>query len=81
MSIHKRFCSGISLYFFAPVIRLPDMKLPLGPTLFLIFINVLPQCFEYCKSDLYADDATVHDENEDVDTIEKKFGMRLRKCC
>ena len=42
----------------------------LGPTLFLIFINDMPLCFEYCKSDLYADDATVHDKDKDVNNIE-----------
>ena len=42
----------------------------LGPTLFLIFINDMPLCFEYCKSDLNADDATVHDKDKDVNNIE-----------
>ena len=42
----------------------------LGPTLFLIFINDMPLCFEYCKSDLYADDATVQDNDKDVNNIE-----------
>ena len=30
----------------------------------------MPLCFEYCKSDLYADDATVHDKDKDVNNIE-----------
>ena len=42
----------------------------LGPTLFLIFINDLPLCFEHCFSDLYADDATVHDNDSDINNIE-----------
>ena len=42
----------------------------LGPTLFLIFINDLPLCFDHCKSDLYEDDATVHDTGKNVSNIE-----------
>ena len=42
----------------------------LGPTLFPIFINDLPLCFDHCKSDLYADDATVHDTGKNVSNIE-----------
>ena len=42
----------------------------LGPTLFLIFINDLPLCFAHCKSDLYADDATVHYTGKNVSNIE-----------
>ena len=42
----------------------------LGPTLFRIFINDLPLCFDHCKSDLYADDATVHDTGKNVSNIE-----------
>ena len=38
--------------------------------LFLIFINDLPLSFEYCNSNIYADDVTVHDEDKDVETIE-----------
>ena len=32
----------------------------LGPTLCLIFINDLPLNFDFCLSDFYADDGTVH---------------------
>ena len=42
----------------------------LGPTLFLIFINDLPLCFDHCKSDLYTDDATVHYTGKNVSNIE-----------
>ena len=42
----------------------------LGPTLFFIFINDLPLCFNHYHSDLYADDATVHNKDKNVNTIE-----------
>ena len=42
----------------------------LGPTLFLIFINDLPLCFDHCHSDLYADDATVHNKDKNINNIE-----------
>ena len=45
----------------------------LGPTLFLIFINDLPLNFEFCLSDFYADDATVHTNDKQVDVIEYKI--------
>ena len=38
--------------------------------LFLIFINDLPLCLDHCKSDLYADDATVHYTGKNVSNIE-----------
>ena len=42
----------------------------LGPSLFLIFINDLPLHFEFCLSDFYADDVTVHTNDKQVDVIE-----------
>ena len=45
----------------------------LGPTLFLIFINDLPLSFEFFLSDFYADDATVHTNDKQVDVVEYKI--------
>ena len=45
----------------------------LGPSLFLIFINDLPLNFEFCLSDFYADDATVHTNDKQVVIIEYKI--------
>ena len=45
----------------------------LGPTLFLLFINDLPLNFEFCLSDFYADDATVHTNDKEVDVVEHKI--------
>ena len=45
----------------------------LGPTLFLIFINDLPLNFDFCLSDFYADDGTVHTNDKNVETVEIKL--------
>ncbi|MCG8110902.1 MAG: reverse transcriptase family protein, partial [Candidatus Thiodiazotropha taylori] len=49
----------------------------LGPTLFLLFINDLSLHFEYCLSDFYADDATVHANDKNIDSIEHKLQTEL----
>ena len=56
----------------------------LGSTLFLIFINGLPLCFEHCKSDLYTDDATVHDTGKNVSNVKHNLLCDLENaidCC
>ena len=50
----------------------------LGPTLFLLFINDLPLCFEHCSSDHYADDATVHTKDSSVNSIEHNIMYDLK---
>ena len=45
----------------------------LGPTLFLIFTNNLPPNFDFCFSDFYADDGTVHTHDKNVETVEIKL--------
>ena len=49
----------------------------LGPTLFLLFVNDLSLHFEYCLSDFYADDATVHINDKDINIIEHKLQTEL----
>ena len=45
----------------------------LGPTLFLIFINYLQLNFDFCFSDFYADDGTVHTQDKNMETVEIKL--------
>ena len=50
----------------------------LGPTLFRLFVNDLPLCFEHCLSDLYADDTTVHTKDSSVNNIEHNIMCDLK---
>ena len=50
----------------------------LSPTVFLLFINDLPLCFEHCSSDLYADDTTVHTRDSSVNNIEHNIMYDLK---
>ena len=45
----------------------------LGPTLFLLFINDFPLLLKYCYADLFADDATVHNNSPDIDEINEEM--------
>ena len=40
----------------------------LGPILFLLFINDLPLLLKHCQADFFADDATAHTSNQDIET-------------
>ena len=51
----------------------------LGPTLFLLYINDLPRHFDRCLCDLYADDATVHTNDETADNIEEDINHDFNK--
>ena len=42
----------------------------LGPTLFLLLINDLPLYMKFCFSDLYADDATFHTHDKNLNAID-----------
>ena len=43
----------------------------LGPLLFLIFINDLPEVFKKLKFYLFADDTNIYFESENLNVIEK----------
>ena len=45
----------------------------LGPTLFLLFINDLPLFVNYCYSDFFADDATLHTHDNKPNKVEEKL--------
>ena len=50
----------------------------LGPLLFLIFVNDLARCTESTLL-LYADDATIADQDEDLDALLTRMGKELEK--
>lgn len=45
----------------------------LGPILFLIFINDLPSCLQFCTCNLFADDAEVHASGTIIDEVETQL--------
>ena len=45
----------------------------LGPILFLLFINDLPLFLNYCYSDFFADDATIHTNGKMLKNIEENL--------
>ena len=53
----------------------------LGPTLFLLSINDLPLFMNYCYSDFFADDATLHTHDNKPDKVENKLqcGVELQR--
>ena len=49
----------------------------LGPLLFLIFINDLPQCLKHCKSILYADDTLLYYSTKTENELQDKINEDL----
>ena len=49
----------------------------LGPLLFLIFINDLPQCLKHCKSILYADDTLLYYAGRTENDLQVKINEDL----
>ena len=51
----------------------------LGPVLFLLFINDMPDCFEKCLVHLYADDTVIYYSDKDPKVIENFLNSELQK--
>ena len=49
----------------------------LGPLLFILYINDLPLHIKNCKTDLYADDSTIHMAGRDIIEIQPKIQQDL----
>ena len=51
----------------------------LGPLLFLIFINDLPNCFDTAKTTMYADDTTLSFCANDTNRLESQVNSELKQ--
>ena len=51
----------------------------LGPLLFLIFINDLPNCFDTAKTTMYADDTTLTFCASDTNSLESQINSELKQ--
>ena len=49
----------------------------LGPLMFLLFINDLPLYTDNVKTDLYADDTTLHENDKSISNIKKQLQIAL----
>ena len=54
-----------------------DKGCPLGPILFLLFVNDLPDVVEHCTVNLYADDTTIYSTDEKPCST---WGQNLERC-
>ena len=50
----------------------------LGPLLFLIYINDLPECLKHCKSILYADDTLLYYSADNTSELQSKLNSDLQ---
>ena len=50
----------------------------LGPLLFLMYINVLPNCFRFCKARLYADDTNLMVSSSELRQIKELMSSDLK---
>ena len=49
----------------------------LGPLLFILYINDLPNCLSYTQPRMYADDTNLSFASDSIDTIEHKMNHDL----
>ena len=51
----------------------------LGPLLFIIFINDLPEVVEHCTVNLYADNTAIYASDEDPGTVGSELEQDLQQ--
>jgi retron-type reverse transcriptase len=62
-----------------PVINGVPQGSILGPLLFILYINDLPNCLQTCYANMYADDTTIYSIGPNVDSITKNLQTDLDK--
>ena len=50
----------------------------LGPLLFILYANDIPQCMSYCRTILFADDTTVYQVGKDPNTMHRQVNFDLK---
>ena len=50
----------------------------LGPLLFILYANDIPQCMSYCRTILFADDTTVYQVGKDPNTMYRQVNFDLK---
>ena len=57
--------------------RLSLMEVLVGPLPFLMYVNDLPQCLEFCNLMLYADDTVIYYSSSTIKDVESKLNTDL----
>ena len=56
-----------------------DTESSLGPFLFLIYINDLPNCSEFLSFKMFADDTNLFASAKDIKSLELQMNIELKK--